>query len=106
MTLARRWLLASVGGGGLITVALLAFPQLLFSNMPVPEAVIRILFWPVAVCLHLSGPGVSFGGSPERFEATPVQIVAVIVGIGLTWIFYSSLVFLTVWLCSRRRSQA
>jgi hypothetical protein len=103
MPLLRRWLLISVGGGGLITITFFVFPKLLFANLSLAEAVGKVLFWPVAVCVHLSGPGASLGGSPERFEATPVQIVAAILGIGLTWVFYSSLVFLIVWLRSRRR---
>jgi hypothetical protein len=97
------WLVISVGGAVLITVALFIFPGLL-SNWPFPEVVVQVVFWPMFVCEKLSGPGVSLGGSPEMHEGTPVQAVAIMIGIGLSWAFWSSLVFLAVWVFSRRRS--
>ena len=104
MRLIWKWLLVSVGGGVLVTCALFALPDTLLvspANKPHPivDRVVEAVFWPIAVCVYLSGPGVPIG-PPEKhsYEATPVQFIAALAGIGFSWVFYSSLVFLIIWI--------
>jgi hypothetical protein len=109
MSLRTKWLLVSVVGGVLIAVALFLFPDTLFdavADVPRPlEAVANVVLWPVAACVYLSGPGPNIG-TPEKHlhEWTPVQDFAVVIGIGLSWVFYSSVVFLIIWIHHKRRA--
>ena len=110
MRLKTRWLLVSVVGGVLIAVVFVFVsaetPIGVGVGVPGPlEAVAKELLWPIAVCLYLSGPGPNIG-SPEKHlhEWTPVQDFAVITGIALSWVFYSSVVFLLIWLQQRRHA--
>ena len=107
MSLIRKWLLVSVAAGILVTVAFFFAEDLLIGapiEIPRPvAAVAEVVFWPVTVCLKLSGPGPPIG-PPEKHghEWTPVQDLALAVGIGLSWTFYSSLVFVALWVRRRR----
>ena len=113
MRLPSKWLLVALGGGILITVALSTLPdRLIDAPDDKPDSLrdrfIGVVFWPVAVCVYLSGDGAPIG-PPEKhmYEATPVQVIAAFIGIGFSWIFYSSLAFLIVWIRKyRRRRQA
>lgn len=108
MRLRTKWLLVSVVGGVLIAVALF-FSDTLFdavADVPGPlGAVANVVLWPVAACVYLSGPGPNIG-TPEKplHEWTPVQDFAVVIGIGLSWVFYSSVVFLTIWIHQKRHA--
>jgi hypothetical protein len=109
MPLIWKWLLVSLGGGVLVIVALFTLPdRLIFAPEdkphPTVDKVVGVVFWPTAVCVYLSGPGVPIG-PPEkhRYEASPVQVIAAFVGIGFSWVFYSSLVFLILWIRGYRR---
>ena len=86
-------------------------PTLTNTDLPgppdwVPDSVLDIFFWPVAICLRLSGPGVNIG-TPEKplCEGTPLQLFASDVGVGVSWIFYVSLVFLFIWIRRRHRDE-
>jgi hypothetical protein len=113
MRLPSKWLLVSLGGGVLITIALSTLPDRLIDapdDKPdsLRDRVVEVVFWPIAVCVYLSGHGAPIG-PPEKhkYEATPVQVIAAFIGIGFSWVFYSSLVFLIVWIRKyRRRRQA
>jgi hypothetical protein len=111
MRLIWKWLLVSVGGGALLTCALFALPDGLIDSPankphPIVDKVVEAIFWPMAVCVYLSGPGVLIG-SPEKqmYEGTPIQVIAALVGISFSWVFYSSLVFLIIWIRKRRLKQ-
>lgn len=101
MRLRSQWLLVSVCGGVLVTVLLFAFSDnWIGSDVPEPlGSLFKIVLWPVTVLVSLTGPGPSIG-PPDRHwhEGTPVQFLAVVIGIGLSWTFYSSLAFLLLWL--------
>lgn len=102
MRLVTKWWLTSIGGGVLITAGLFALPGLFLASAEehtVAGKVLEAVFWPVAVCVYLSGSGVPIG-PPEKhmYEATPVQVIAAVLGIGLSWALYSSLGFLIFWL--------
>lgn len=89
-----------------MTVVLFVLPESLSPESkphPIAEKVAQPVFWPVTVCVYLSGPEPAIG-PPEKHmhEGTPVQILAAMIGIGLTWTSYSSLAFLFLWL---RRSE-
>jgi hypothetical protein len=110
MKLIWKWLLVSVGGGIIVTVVLSTLPDRLIDAPedkphPMIDRAVEVVFWPIEVCVYLSGHGAPIG-PPEKhmYEATPVQIFAVFVGIALSWVFYSSLVFLIVWVRRRRRN--
>jgi hypothetical protein len=107
MHLVTKWLLTSIGGGILITAGLLTLPDSVVDfpiDNPVAAKVVEIVFWPIAVCTYLSGPGAPIGPPEEhKYEATPVQMVAAFLGVGVTWSLYSSLGFLIFWLRRRQR---
>jgi hypothetical protein len=93
-----KWLLVSAMGGVLITAILFFFSEKLVIDVPPSvEAIAKVALWPVVLCEHLVGPGPSFG-PPEKhhYEGTPLHFLAAVVGVGLSWVFYSSLVFLLV----------
>jgi hypothetical protein len=109
MRLISKWLLVSLGGGVLFTVALSTLSSggsIRRSGKPdsFRDRVVEDIFWPITVCVYLSGHGAPIG-PPEKFmyEATPVQVIAVFIGIGFSWVFYSSLVFLIIWIRKYRR---
>ena len=106
MNLVKKWMMLSLGGGVLVTIAvtvvLLLFAEVLMkivTDVPGPlEAVVKIVFWPVTATLHLVGPGPNIGVPQKNLdEWTPFQYFAVAAGIGLSWAFYSSLAFLIFW---------
>jgi len=109
MRLTKKWLLISIGGGFLVTAALFFLPDSFIvmagsTPHPVADNVVQALFWPVALCVYLSGPGPDIGPPGKRMhEGTPVQIFAALIGIGLSWTFYSSLVFFV--LCLRQKQR-
>ena len=109
MRLMTKWLLVSIGGGFLVTAVLFVLPSSFLISPesklhPIGEEIVQAVLWPVTVCVYLSGPGPAIG-PPEKHmhEGTPVQILAAMIGIGLTWTFYSSLAFLILWLRRRQR---
>ena len=109
MRLKTKWLLVSVVGAVLIPSVLLfvSVDTPIGVGIGVPGsvgAVAKIVLWPIAVCLYLSGPGPNIGSAEKHLhEWTPVQDFAVVAGISLSWAFYSSMVFLLIWLQHRRR---
>lgn len=102
MRLKTIWPLVSVGGAVLIPALLLfILPDTPLLSVKLPsslEAVGKIVLWPKAVCLYLVGPGPNIGFSESTIhEWTPVQDFAVAIGLGLSWAFYSSIGFLSIW---------
>jgi hypothetical protein len=100
MRLIWKWLLVSVGGGIVVSVALSTLPDRLIDSPeyqphPMVDKAVEVVFWPIAVCVYLSSHGAPVE-PPEKhmYEATPIQVIAVFLGIGLSWVFYTSLVFL------------
>ena len=105
MRLRWQWLLVSVCGAVLVAVFLFAFTgDWVGPDLPAPLAsLVKVVFWPVTVLVSLSGPGSNIGPPDKHWhEGTPVQFFAVVLGIGLSWFFYSSLVFLLLWVRQRR----
>jgi len=110
LRLKTKWLLVSVVGGVVIAGVLFVFAAnaSIDAVVGVPGplgAVVDVVLWPVTACLYFPSLGPSIG-SPEKHwhEGTPVQGFAAFTGIGLSWVFYSSVVFLTIWLQQRRRA--
>ena len=110
MPLKTRWLLVSVLGGVLVAVVLFFVsaetPIGVGLDVPRPlEAVGKVLLWPIAACLYLVGPGPNVGLPDRRLhEWTLVQDFAVIAGVGLSWVFYSSIAFLLIWFHRKRQA--
>ena len=97
-----KWVLVSGGGGLVVTAGLLFFGVLLDP----PEPYARFVFWPVTLLVAAAGSGLPLGShNPPRYEWTPVHELAVALGFGLSWVFYSSLVAVLVLLVRRRPSQ-
>jgi len=110
MRLKTRWLLVSLGGALLIAAVLLVVSidtPFLGVGVDVPGSAVtvgKVVLWPIAVCLYLAGPGPNIGPAEEHLhEWTPVQDFAVVAGIGLSWAFYSSIVFVVIWLRQKQR---
>jgi hypothetical protein len=97
----------SLGVGALVTLALIGGVVAASETLPdPPTALVNATYaelWPVAALVYLSGPGPNIG-TPEKpiHEGTPVQLFAAVIGIGFTWAFYTSLMFLIFWLRRRR----
>jgi len=107
MRLRTRWLIFSVGGGALAAAALLFFSNALSPSFPpLLDQIMRVISWPVILCEHLVGPGPIIG-PPNRHlhEGTPVQLLAAVVGLNITWMFWSGLVLLIIHSRTRRRSR-
>jgi len=109
MRLKTRWLLVSAGGAVLIAAVLLfaSIETPIGVGVDVPSsvgAVLKVVLWPIGVCLYWAGPGPNIGPVEKHLhEWTPVQDFAVVAGIGLSWAFYSSIVFLLIWFRRKRR---
>lgn len=107
MRLRTRWLILSVGGGIVVTALLSIFPQLLDISFPPAVDLVSVpLLWPVVVCEHLVGPGPSMG-SPGRHlhEGTPIHLLAAVVGVALSWMFWTSVAILVISYRSRPMAQ-
>ncbi|HEV7514476.1 MAG TPA: hypothetical protein VGO27_22475 [Candidatus Acidoferrum sp.] len=110
MRLKTRWLLVSLGGALLIAAVLLFVSintPFLGVGVDMPGSAVtvgKVVLWPVAVCLYFAGPGPNIGPAEKHLhEWTPVQDFAVVAEIGLSWAFYSSAVFVLIWLQQKRR---
>jgi hypothetical protein len=75
------WLLA--GGGGLAITVVFDLSDLALGK---PEGVMRIVLWPADLLFWASGPGVPVGRG--GYEWTPVQDLAMWVGIRMSWAFW------------------
>lgn len=106
MRLRTKWLLSSIGGAVVVTVALLFLPDVLFTNSwPLFDRVLGVVLWPVALCEYLVSPGPTIGRPNQHLhEGTPLDFPAAVVGAGLSWIFWSSLVFVAIRYRRRRGS--
>lgn len=93
-----KWLIVSAGGGVLIAATLMLFPDAMQGACPPSIHVLtNVALWPVAICERLVGPGPAIGPPSQRLhEATPVQFLAGVAGVGISWIFYSSLALLVM----------
>jgi hypothetical protein len=113
MRLRTKWLLTSIGGGVLVAAGLLFVPDPFFlaeddGAHPLIDKVLQAVFWPVPICVYVSGPGSAIGVDPQgktHYEATPVQLIATLIGFGFSWTFYSSLSFFIVWLLRKQRQE-
>jgi hypothetical protein len=97
MRLTTKWIVTSLCGGALLSVALLLFRDSMTDIvMQVrSRSALATVFWPVSVALSLAGPGPAIGPPEQHMhEWTSVHDTAVAAGIGLSWALYTSLVFL------------
>jgi hypothetical protein len=63
-----------------------------------PDDVARIILWPLSG-LALAFPPPCFDRGPGRepfCEGTPIQMLAGLLGLGLSWLFYTGLLYLLV----------
>ena len=105
MHFSTKWLIFSFGGGAVIAAILLLFPSALPDNLPAPlDLIATVVLWPVPVCEFLVGPGATIGSSSQHLhEGTPVNIVVAVLGVGLSWVFYSSVVLFATCYWNRRQ---
>jgi hypothetical protein len=107
MSFRTKWAVSIVVGGVLIAVVLLAFPDVLFLPVrPSLNALVSVFLWPVFLCEFLAGPGPSIGPpSKHLHEGTPVHMLAAVVGVALSWMFWSSLIFFLIRAKNRQSSE-
>ncbi len=101
-----KQLIISIGGGILIIVLLylLDVEGLVLSP---PSGVAKVLLWPVTICLYLVSPGPGIGSPDKNLrEWTPTHSLALMAGIGLSWVFYTGLAFAFVQFRSRHNTSA
>ena len=98
MRLLIKWSILSFGGSVVITVALLVFPGLLFLDASAHlDFLLAVVFWPVDICEHLVGPGPSIGPPGAHLhEGTPVHMLAAVIGMAFSWMFWSSLALILI----------
>src|SRR5258708_470576 len=101
-------IMTAFGIGAALTLLLVGLFVAETEIVPNPPPPLRyfgyVLFWPVTACTYLVGPGPNIG-TPEKsiHEGTPVQLFAIALGMAVTWVFYSGLVFFLFWFRQRRR---
>jgi hypothetical protein len=89
-----KQLIISIGGGVLITVVLYLLDVEALLLYP-PSPVAQGLLWPVTICLYLVGAGPRIAPPDKNLhEWKPTHSLAVLVGIGLSWVFHSGLAFM------------
>jgi len=94
-----------------VTFVLFALPDTVLDaregkTHPSVDKIVEAVFWPIAACVYLSGRGAPIG-PPEKhmYEGTLVQVIAALLGISFSWVFYSSLVFLIIWIRQYRHKR-
>lgn len=96
MRLLWKWLFVSVCGAIMVTVFLFVFSESWVADVPGPVASFaRLVLWPVAACVSLVSPDPA---DKHWQEVSPDLFLVVVIGVGLSWLFYSSLGFLYLWL--------
>ena len=88
------WLRRHPYGGALLISTSFVAVALLTADF-VPVAVPRAIFWPVTLLMRPLGTGPSIG-TPENpaYEGTPLHLAAAILGVSLSWLLYTVLLFL------------
>jgi hypothetical protein len=84
--------LISITMGALITIA-----SICCTDLPGHLHIDRIaqaVLWPLALFEKLTGPGPRLASGGH--EGSPVQLVAAVAGLGMSWAFYSCMFFLAV----------
>jgi hypothetical protein len=89
-----------------VLLGTLATPAAVIMAVPAPRPLDAVFAWPL-VLLDIwvgSGPNI---GTPQKpvVEGTPVHLVALIVGIALTWLYYVLLARVVVWRLAGRCAQ-
>ena len=76
-----KWLLVSMGGGIVVTVALSTLPERLVDAPedkphPAVDKTSEIILWPIAVCVYLSGHGAPIGRwKNKRMRQLPYRLL-------------------------------
>jgi hypothetical protein len=86
-----------------ITVALCIVFLPTWDNYPL-NIPAKVLLWPITAFMQLAGAGPRIG-PPEKnmHEGTPIHVLAFILGLGFSCIFYSALSFVILrWRTNRR----
>jgi hypothetical protein len=87
----RLWLAAMLGGGAVITIALACYDV---SIVPPEGRLGRLVLWPAEVFMWLAGSGPALPNG--RHEWTPVQDLAMWIGVGASWAFWIGVVRILV----------
>lgn len=67
------------------------------------DVALKIIPWPVPLCLYLSGPGPSVGPPEKHYhEGTPIQLIAVAIGLFFAFLFWSGGLCYRAWLETMR----
>src|SRR5215813_5877787 len=92
MRFMTKWATVAIGGSLLVAAGLLIFPAALDISVPARfDPLVAVIFWPVLLCEHLVGAGPQLGPSGRQMmEGTPVHAFAAAVGVGVSWMFWSS----------------
>lgn len=89
MRLRTKLLTFSVGGGVLSGAVFAMFPDVLDA---LPPILTTVVFWPVTICEYFVPLGPNIGSpSYPLHEGTPLNVLAAVVGVALSWIFWSGL---------------
>jgi hypothetical protein len=97
LLLGHPWLAA-------VLLGTLATPAAVIIAVPAPRPLDAVFAWPLVLLDIWVGSNI---GTPQKpvVEGTPVHLVALVVGIAFTWLFYVLLARLVVWRLAGRRAQ-
>jgi hypothetical protein len=83
-----------------------ATPAAVILAVPAPRPLDAVLAWPLVLVDSWVGPGLNIGTAEEPiYEGTPVRLLALVIGIVLTWLFYILLARLALWRVAAGRAQ-
>jgi len=72
----------------------------------IPKGVARVLLWPAFLFAYVLGPGPNIG-TPEEpvYEGTVMDVYVLVMGLGLSVVFYASVTYLILCQDARRRGR-
>jgi hypothetical protein len=89
-----------------VLLGTVATPAAVILAVPAPRPLDAILAWPLVLLDGWVGPALNIGTAEKPiYQATPVHLVALVVGIVLTWLSYILLARLALWRVAAGRTR-
>lgn len=80
-----------------------ATPAAVILAVPAPRPLDALLAWPLVLLDRWAGPAPNIGTAAEPiYQSTAVHLLALVLGVSLTWLFYVFLARLALWRAAAR----